>query len=448
MDFNAVINELQLGKYRGLIGECWENSAAVRVETDNFLDPQKLSDNMKKVQIPDEDHALILQVAASIRDNEALFRLAEHAYWTYAISDYPQCKNINEWPSLTHSLPQGNGIFYLLIVLQAVPQMIQAYTKQNLEESLIFDTIENISRLNKNHHVATGLPGIIHQQIHWTRNYVDGKLYRLGRMEYMAKRMNDKIRVFRHKQHGHVIAMVKKPSFFAEDGMVRAPANSLDVASLKQTHYREDKEYVEAYPVSPDGRIFPEPMTINLADWKKVLGENDWCIDMHIPAGGGMRPELCRDSMRKAFQFFPQHFPDRRFSAIVCESWIFNTQFEELLPRTNIAEFMQEVYLFPVPSDPYSGFFFVFCKNPEDYDDLSQAPRDTSMRRAMLEVLTTGRKLRKSGMFFLPEEMEKYGTKVYRNQWKQIIEQKTTTLTKGAHHDNTSTKWTSRRQTG
>ena len=45
-------------------------------------------------------------------------------------------------------------------------------------------------------------------------------------------------------------------------------------------------------------------------------------------------------------------------------------------------------------------------------------PRDTSVRRAMLDELQSGGSLRSGGMFFLAEDIERFGQKPYRNVFK------------------------------
>jgi hypothetical protein len=78
----------------------------------------------------------------------------------------------------------------------------------------------------------------------------------------------------------------------------------------------------------------------------------------------------------------------------------------------------RELYLFPTPNRPdsRSGLYFVFGT---DSVDPATAPRDTSMRRALLDHLTAGCRLLGGGMFLLLEDFEHYGTQVYRSATPQ-----------------------------
>jgi hypothetical protein len=76
----------------------------------------------------------------------------------------------------------------------------------------------------------------------------------------------------------------------------------------------------------------------------------------------------------------------------------------------------RELYLFPSASTGKDGLYFVF--NRDDID-LATAPRDTTLRRAMIERLRAGSTLRSGSMFFLFDDLPQYGTQVYRRMWDE-----------------------------
>ncbi len=73
---------------------------------------------------------------------------------------------------------------------------------------------------------------------------------------------------------------------------------------------------------------------------------------------------------------------------------------------------MRELYLFPAISTGNDGVYFIFGRHDGDYKDY---PRDNSVRRAMLDVLQNGGKLRSGSMFFLEEDMAHFGQQPYRS---------------------------------
>ena len=98
-----------------------------------------------------------------------------------------------------------------------------------------------------------------------------------------------------------------------------------------------------------------------------------------------------------------------------CSSWILNTGLETLLPPTsNLVRFQREVYLVPTATGADNVLRHVFGNLP---DDLSEAPRDTALQRAILDVLQSGRAIPTGGggCFLFPEDFN-WGQQVYRRQ--------------------------------
>jgi hypothetical protein len=60
------------------------------------------------------------------------------------------------------------------------------------------------------------------------------------------------------------------------------------------------------------------------------------------------------------------------------------------------------------------GVFFLF--GADDVDP-GAAPRDTSIRRALLEEMDAGRPLLSGGMFILREDLKHFGVRYYRRHW-------------------------------
>lgn len=123
------------------------------------------------------------------------------------------------------------------------------------------------------------------------------------------------------------------------------------------------------------------------------LAPGDLVIDIHIPEGGPMDFDACGDSLRQAIEFLPKHFPTPSPPvAFYCCSWFLDPQYAQILPaHSNIVRFLREFQLYPVPSDDREAFRRVFGEVPKD---LTTAPRDTALRRAMLDFKLAGGQLR------------------------------------------------------
>lgn len=165
-------------------------------------------------------------------------------------------------------------------------------------------------------------------------------------------------------------------------------------------------------PVSPRGFAKRDLVELRRQEWQLVLKPDDIVLEIHIPEGESLSNESALQSFEEAISFFARHFPEHKPHSFACYSWLFNTQFEQIFsPDSNIVKWQHEVYLFPMPSTGKDGLYFIFG---EDEIDVSTAPRDSNLRRAVVEHLEAGNKLRNGAMFFLFDDLDKYGTQHYR----------------------------------
>ena len=98
----------------------------------------------------------------------------------------------------------------------------------------------------------------------------------------------------------------------------------------------------------------------------------------------------CDRSIEAAHTFFAEHFPDERPQVAACHSWLLDRQLAALLPPgSNIAAFQRRftpAYQVETPSDALPLEFI--------FDDpalpLDQLPRDTTLRRVVVDHLRAG----------------------------------------------------------
>ncbi len=115
-----------------------------------------------------------------------------------------------------------------------------------------------------------------------------------------------------------------------------------------------------------------------------------WVLSTHIPATGPLTPTSVDDSFTAAGRFFASHFPDYPAATFYCNSWLLDPQLAELLPGSNLAAFQRRWSLDETVRPGLEDMlFFVFRRRGEV--DLDRLPSDTSLRRAFLEGLRSGR---------------------------------------------------------
>lgn len=121
------------------------------------------------------------------------------------------------------------------------------------------------------------------------------------------------------------------------------------------------------------------------ADGEPVLG-------VHVPGDGPMRPADCADSLRSAREFAARYLPGQRYRYATCSSWLLDDQLVEYLrPEANILHFQRRFTRFgsrPVGDDDVLEFVF---GAPPGTADLDRLPQDTTLQRALVRHLRTGR---------------------------------------------------------
>jgi hypothetical protein len=128
----------------------------------------------------------------------------------------------------------------------------------------------------------------------------------------------------------------------------------------------------------------------------------DPAVGVHIPEQGRLDAAAVDDSLARAAEFFPAHFPERSGRIAICHSWLLDRQLAEYLPaESNIIGFQRRFT--PVSEgqvDDAAVFEFVFRKIAPTLDEL---PQRTSLERAVVAHLRAGGHWRVvSGWLVLP----------------------------------------------
>lgn len=421
MKIEQAIKELDLdAKHAPALSRGWDDSMArTPAGTPEFLDPGHFLPWREYCGLPPDTDQELIAAADTIRGNRALLAVAWHFYYQHQVlCDDSPIKSFDEWPFFRKQMGELAGVFYLLPALAVAPKAVRKYSETNVPPEIVRDTLQEVNCFCSNFRKAhNGRPGIIPNQLAWLRHYVKGRLFRLGRMEYKLAPFSDMPflgMVLRHKTSGRKMALARAGEKFDGTGLIWREESGRD---FWLADFEEKNGVIAGNPVSPYGRALKTRAVFPESEWEKTFSPQDLFIDMHIPAGGNMSPDACKDSMARAFEFFGRFFPSNHKDIVACCSWIFNTDLEEKLPDSNLARFMRELCLFPCPSRGAPGFFFVFCRELGEFASLSEVPRSTRLEKAMVEILESGRLLRNSGMLMFREDLPRFGSQYYRACW-------------------------------
>lgn len=413
MDPRAVLEALREEAFLDGVSLHWDEAQAeFPPGGPEFLSDAAVAGNWGWSGLGEPVQESVLQTARQVRGDPALARLAWQGYWRlYCGPDMP---DMRKFPPLENALGPRCGEFYLLLALAAVPLVYERHRRMGIPEAVTRETCLQIRSQCENYRRGNeGRWGIYQRQAHWHRHFVRGLLFRVGRFEYMGSQAARNLEVYRHRTSRRVVALIADRTPLTAEGFV---ARDPDMPQIWTATLEHAGEEVRGYPVSPRGFVVRRQVSLPFSEWDCVLKEGSSVVHTHIPAGGQMSPQAYTESLQQAPAFFRRFVPEHPVEAIMCQSWMFNTQFQEILPpESNLARLQRELYLFPVQSKPDSGLWFLFFM--KDKFDPATAPRETSLQRAIADSIGSGRPWRAGGMFILPEELPRVGTQPYRSDW-------------------------------
>lgn len=229
-----------------------------------------------------------------------------------------------------------------------------------------------------------------------------GRLFRLGRLQFIHDPLDYKIHVFRNTINGQVIAFPSECARYRGDGQLDGTNDIFDQATGWTSSFKVTDNEIIGTPLSSLGNALPETVCLQKEQWQPVLKHGDCVLHVHIAEGSKMTHELCRESYRRALEFFPKYFPEAPFSAFACGSWLLSPQFRKLLPDlSNIVRFQKDFYLFPTLSQDRETLSRVFGT---EQIDPATAPTDTLLRRVIIEHMSQGHRMYSAAGFILIED--------------------------------------------
>lgn len=278
------------------------------------------------------------------------------------------------------------GMFAVLLVLGLLQWTVAYYRSKDIPHDVLIDTMSDLSIWMKHYYDEHGAWGL--DNLGWLLNHLGGRLYRLGRLQFMHASFNHSIIVFRNSNSLEVIALSETGVSYRRDGLVDGTNDIYDLEQGWTAQYRQTDEYIEGHPISTTGIALNRSVRLSATQWGVELRRGDPVLDIHIPEGGPMRPEQCKESFERAIRFYRDRFPEKPFRAFVCTSWLLDPQLAAIVPASsNIAAFQREFYLLPVLSDERETYRRVFGTATLDP---TTASRDTGLRRAIVEYAESG----------------------------------------------------------
>lgn len=415
MQIENILSELRALDLLETVKPHWlESLASFPDDGPDFLRPEQIRTNLQWCGFEAEAEPALVGAAGKITASRSLLYLAWHYY--RMIYDYEAGNSPLQFVPLEKALGDDSAMFYLLIALAIVPRMRIFHQRLGIPEQVTKETCLQVRCFCENYRRANGGRLGIFEQVSWLKNYVNGTLYfRLGRFEYWSKPFDQDYKVYRHRANGGTIALAGPAWKINSSGLIEGIGAEAEASHCWQTTLKQIGASIYGFPINPKGFVEPLPVSLPDTDWECILESGVPILSMHIPTGGGMSPGKCAESLREAREFFRRYFPAPMPRAIICGSWMFSPILEQILPAdSNLTRFMRELYLCPVNSRGNDALWFVFLQKPFDP---ATAPRETSLQRAILNYLQTGNVWYNGNMFFMLDDINRFGKQWYRTAY-------------------------------
>ena len=385
-DFDAAMAALGLADDPGPWRDGWaESQAAYPADGPEFLREGFVREACGRLGLPSDVCDGIVGLLAAFEARPALKRLAWHCHRVLFGRPAGNVEKLAQatlpWPFRPSELPGWGEAFHAPVLLSGGPYVTELHAARGIGMEVTRDTVSDLGLWMRHYRGRTGRWGLA--EAGWLASHFLGRIFKLGRLQFRFEQFNHGYRAYRHVDSGQVLLLAQA-----------------------------DPSAIRGVPITSTGLAFPEPVTLHADEWRPILSREDRVLGVHIPATGPMTHEACGQSFDRAVLFFDRHFPEFLYKAFHCGSWFLDRQFGQMLPESsNIRRFQEEVYLYPSPhpSDEQT-FERVFGRRYENIDD---APRDTTLRRAIVQHVRAGGQFHGGVCLLFPEDL-RWGERVYR----------------------------------
>lgn len=284
----------------------------------------------------------------------------------------------------------------------------KALRQRGIPEAYDRDIPERMTRKQLRKYTETG--DISFDDYAWDMNFYCCQIFLMDRFYFIPYRWGDTPTAWRNRETGEVAALWRGGDRVRRDGQLDGTNGVADPEAFV-TAFEETEQAACGNRVLPEGRISPERAVLEKPAWRRVLGEDDYLLALHIPGGEGYTPERVKSSCEQALAFWDRYFPEYAYKGVWSESWLYDPGLREILePGRNIIRVQKQFYCYPTEEGDRMIRLEVLGDEQADFRD--RVPRN-SLERGMLRVWQRGGRFHTTGMFLLREEVPRIGEDPY-----------------------------------
>lgn len=333
-----------------------------------------------------EAEAILAEYLQFLQKREDLLTLAQ----TYHDGIYEEHRyTMAEVEDLQEQDGREEGLLFVVISLARYELLDSVLARRGIPAEVkvgALRTLKELVQKSKNCYGCYGLRGMYRSGI---VPYLLPYKFILGRLCFEVATFNSAYEVYRNKKDGTTLPVALPGTSYMPNG--KRPPRSYE-GELIEPSVKQDGETMTCYTFDAAGCLCPNPITLSLTDYEKVLKTGDDVLSVHIPKGGRMTPELVDEAFCMAEDFFARYYPEKKFVAYVCSSWLLNTDMRAFLsPETNMMQFQNRFRVVMTTVNGYSLYWHVF--GIEQFLPLDEMQPVNTFQRNVLDWVKSGKVL-------------------------------------------------------
>lgn len=349
-----------------------------------LLSKDVTEDYCRKICMPEGATQILADMAEKINEDKKLFYVYNKFYEDYIESGYwtTVWEALKIDPYVEETFGKHASMFYLHAALERLPLTEERYLKLGIGNEIFVDTMRDIGVWVQNAYNLVGYYSI--RNFSWIWRHLEVKLFRLGRLQYMAQPFNGGVKGFYNDCESKLLLLADIGMELRSNGDMQGVCGKEKTVDGFVTKYEETGEFYIAHPITPYGKGIKETVKLKKSEWQKVLDAGDYLLDIHIPRDGDFSLETLKASYRQAREFYNKYFPGLHIKGMSCHTWLFTPQLQEMLSKNSkIVDFQRQFYLYPTSGSVSFLWQFVF----NDLTERKDAKGDTYLRSQVLRFV-------------------------------------------------------------
>ena len=320
-----------------------------------------------------------------LRENPALLALAEQ----YHREIFEERKyTLAEQEALGEDDPKGSGLLFAAIYLARYEHLEEVYARRNIPGKWKQGALERYQAMlekSYNRYGSYGLRGMYRSE---ASHFLLADKYILGRLTFEITQFRPPYyEVYRNRADGTSLPIALPGFFYMPNGRQKTDDYT---GKLFEPYLQEEGKRLKGFTFDAVGNLCFTPVTLDLTQYEKVLGAGDDVLSVHIPEKGRMTKELVDEAFALADSFFSAYYPEKKFKAYVCSSWLLNSDLREMLPaESNILQFQSRFRAAITSTNWYSIYWHVF--GVENFVPLDTLTPRNSFQQGMLDWVKAGK---------------------------------------------------------